>query len=241
MTSLPLPPPANPITTDIPYRFWPRLGLFVLATVLFILSQGAGVMLLSPEKFKYLVFAATNGAAAFALAVLFLVHYRRQARSMFVGSILAKPLAIGAVAVIAAYGLCGLAISVLQLPQENFMAQLLAGIAGWQLVIKIASVIVLPPIAEELFFRHYVLRLFPYQKSTAWKWIAVIITSASFAAIHIQYGNWSTVVLIFAVSCIFAVARIVSGGLLVPILLHMLAEVVGLSSDWMFTQLGLYG
>ena len=121
------------------------------------------------------------------------------------------------------------------------MAEFLAGLTGWQLAIKVASLIVLPPIAEELFFRHYLLRLFPYENSAAWKWIAIIVTSAIFAGMHIQYGNWITVVLIFACGSVLGVARVVSSGLLVPVLLHSLAEVVALTTDKSFSLMGLYG
>jgi len=61
----------------------------------------------------------------------------------------------------------------------------------------LASLLILPAIAEELMIRHYLLRLFPYQRSVIWKWIAVVATSLLFAIIHTQYDSWTTLALIF--------------------------------------------
>ena len=239
MTNPSAAPEFIPVPTFESYRFFHRVGMFVLAALLFFLAAIPSVLFLPAEMHSYLSFASTAGIAALLLLALFAWQYRTDAGRQLRGDSI-KFLKVGALAIIASYLLCGVAIFVLGQPQEAFMAQLLTGLTGWQGAIKIASLILFPPIAEELFFRHYLLRLFPYENSPAWKWIAIIATSAIFAGIHIQYGNWTTVVLIFACGCIFAIARIASGGLLVPILLHSLAEIVALSSDWSFRLMGLY-
>ncbi|MDR6957656.1 membrane protease YdiL (CAAX protease family) [Pseudomonas brassicacearum] len=238
MTNLGAAPAFLPTPIFAGYRFFRRLGMFALATLVFFLGAIPAVLLIPAES--YLSLAATMGSVALILLALFVWQYRADSRAQLRGHSISKPLRMGALGIIGSYALCGIAIAALGLPQEAFMAEFLAGLTGWQLAIKVASLIVLPPIAEELFFRHYLLRLFPYENSPAWKWIAIIATSAVFAGIHIQYGNWTTVVLIFACGCIFAIARIASGGLLVPILLHSLAEIVALSSDWSFRLMGLY-
>ena len=238
MTNLGAAPQLLPAPTSAGYRFFRRLGMFVLATLVFFLAAIPAVLLIPAES--YLSLTATMGSVALILLALFVWQYRADSRAQLRGNAISKPLRVGALGIIGAYALCGVAIAALGLPQEAFMAEFLAGLTGWQLAIKVASLIVLPPIAEELFFRHYLLRLFPYENSAAWKWIAIIVTSAIFAGIHIQYGNWTTVALLFACGCVLAIARINSGGLLVPILLHSLAEIIALTTDGAFRLLGLY-
>ncbi len=241
MTNLSAAPEFAPASTLSPYRFFPRLGMFVLATLIVFLAAMPEVLFVPADMQAYLTFTTTSGITALVLLALFALQYRADSRTQWRGHAIRKPPAVGAISIIGTYLLFGVAVFVLGLPREVFMAELLDGLNSWQVAIKIASLIVLPPITEELFFRHYMLRLFPYENSRAWTWIAIIVTSAIFAGMHIQYGNWITVVLIFACGGVFAVARVVSGGLLVPVLLHSLAEVVALTTDKSFSLMGLYG
>lgn len=223
------------------YRFFPRLGLFILAALMFFLAGIPGILLVPAEMQNHLMIVISSGSAALVLSILFVIQYRSDPAAMLRGRTFSQPLKVGALALIALYALFGIVIAFLHLPQEAFMSDLLTGLSPWQTLIKVASLLVLPPIAEELFFRHYLLRLFPYENSQLWKWIAIIVTSAIFAGLHLQYGNWTSVALIFLSGCVFAVTRIVSGGLLVPMLLHLLLEIIGLSTDWAFKLAGLYG
>ncbi|MCH6700972.1 hypothetical protein BED06_21715 [Escherichia coli] len=56
----------------------------------------------------------------------------------------------------------------------------------------------------------------------------VLITSLLFVAAHSQYQNLLTLAELFLVGLITSVARIRSGGLLLPVLLHMEATTLGL-------------
>ncbi|KQW41869.1 MULTISPECIES: CPBP family intramembrane glutamic endopeptidase [Pseudomonas] len=241
MTNLCAAPEFASAATLPPYRFFPRLGMFVLATLIVFLAAVPEVLFIPADMQAYLTFTTTSGITALVLLALFVLQYRADARTQWHGHYIRKPLRWGALGIVGSYLFFGVAIFVLGLPREVFMAELLDGLNHWQATIKIASLIVLPPIAEELFFRHYMLRLFPYENSRAWTWIAIIVTSAIFAGMHIQYGNWITVALIFACGGVFAIARVVSGGLLVPVLLHSLAEMVALTTDKSFSLMGLYG
>lgn len=231
----------SPSTSPSQFRFFRRLGMFVLAALIFVLAPVPGVLLVPPAIQSYLMFVTTLGVVAVLLSGLFVVQHRRDLAATFYGHHIRRTLRLGAAGLIAAYALCGMAVSALGLPREAFMADMYSGLTQWQTLIKLASLIILPPIAEELMMRHYLLRLFPYERSVAWKWTAVIVTSALFASLHTQYGSWTTLVLIFVVGCLFAWVRIASGGLWVPILLHMMAEVLGSSLDWTWTWAGLYG
>ncbi|SEB77343.1 hypothetical protein SAMN05216178_2203 [Pseudomonas saponiphila] len=223
------------------YRFFPRVGLFILATLLYILSGVPGILLMPTVMQSYLVFVIISGAAALSLSILFAIQYRSGLAAQLRGRTFIQPLKMGALSLIALYALCGVIIMFISLPQEAFMNELLTGLDTRQTLIKVASLIVLPPILEELYFRHYLLRLFPYESSQLWKWIAVIATSAIFAGVHTQYDNWTSIALLFACGCVLAIARIASGAVSVPILLHMLLEVIALSADWAFKLAELYG
>lgn len=233
-TTLPLTPPSN-------FRFFRRLGMFILAALTILLAPIPGLLLVPPQAQGYWVFVIGHGAIGLLLCGLFVVQHRHDLAATFYGHHIRKTLRLGAIALIAAYALFGLLATALGEPREAFMAELYSGLTQWQTLVKLASLIIFPPIAEELMVRHYLLRLFPYERSVAWKWTAVIVTSALFASVHTQYGSWDTLALIFVMGCLFAWARIASGGLLVPILLHMLAEVVGSGFDWTWTWAGLYG
>ncbi|EYB50324.1 hypothetical protein BU68_20430 [Escherichia coli] len=59
-------------------------------------------------------------------------------------------------------------------------------------------------------------------------WLGALITSLLFVAAHSQYQNLLTLAELFLVGLITSVARIRSGGLLLPVLLHMEATTLGL-------------
>ncbi len=223
------------------FPFFKRLGMFVLAAFIFIFGTIPGLLLAPPATQAYGAFITTLGPVALLLCALFAWQHRADLGATFRGNDLRRPLRVGAISVFAVYMLCGLLVAVLGLPREAFMAELFAGLTTWQTLIKLASLMILAPITEELMMRHYALRLFPYERSHLWKWVSVLATSALFTSLHTQYGNWPTLALIFAVGCILALARIASGGLRVPILLHMFAEVIACSLDWTWASAGLYG
>lgn len=70
----------------------------------------------------------------------------------------------------------------------------------------------------------------------AWHWVAVIVTAGIFAWAHSQYDHWPTTALIGALGIILALARIRTGGILVPMVLHGSAEIIGLTTDWLLGQ-----
>lgn len=240
--TLVLATPDTTLPSDLPaqFRFFKRLGMFVLAALIFVLAPVPGFLLVPPAMQSYLMFAITSGPIALLLSALFVVQHRKNLSATFYGHHIRQTLRLGAIGLIGAYLLSGLLVIVMGQPREAFMADLLSGLTQGQILFKLASLLILPAIAEELMIRHYLLRLFPYERSVIWKWIAVIATSLLFAIIHTQYDSWTTLALIFVVGCLFAWVRIASGGLLVPILLHMLAEVVAASLDWTWVWAGFY-
>ena len=85
----------------------------------------------------------------------------------------------------------------------------------WLLVI---AMVIIAPIYEELVFRGILWSAIAEQRGAL---VASGVTSIIFAVIHLQYGLYeiSTIVIL---ALLFCYARIKSGSLLLPILLHML-------------------
>ncbi|WP_374685005.1 CPBP family intramembrane glutamic endopeptidase [Rhizobacter sp. J219] len=81
---------------------------------------------------------------------------------------------------------------------------------------------------KKLFFRRFLLELFPVQRSWLWAAFGGLATAAAFAAFHYSYMYPSTFVLLGVLGLIFAWVRIRSGTLWAPILLHAVAAVTGL-------------
>lgn len=98
----------------------------------------------------------------------------------------------------------------------------------FQMVVFLISLAVLVPIVEELVFRHFILSVIPFEKNI---WLAVLTILASsvvFALLHQQYELWTTYATLFGFAVVAGVARVMSRGMLLPILLHAFAIAVAL-------------
>lgn len=110
------------------------------------------------------------------------------------------------------------------IPQETFMVTIFAkpalGIISTCLVIFLIA-----PVNEEIIFRGLILNVFT--QGGRWVfWLGALVSSTLFMLVHGQYQHISTLIELFAVGMIFCSARRYSGGLLLPILLHILAAVI---------------
>lgn len=87
------------------------------------------------------------------------------------------------------------------------------------------SVVVLAPIYEEILFRGFLL-----QGCLLWapreRVICSLLTSVVFAAVHTQYVHLQTFIALLLLSLLLCAARIVSGGLKLPVFLHMLNNLI---------------
>lgn len=100
----------------------------------------------------------------------------------------------------------------------------------WQLISFFITILVLAPIGEEILFRGVLLNVF--RTTHSWTlWAGVVIIALVFASIHKQYENLSTMAELLLLAVIFAWARLRSGGLLLPILLHSFAAILGSSAN----------
>ncbi len=86
----------------------------------------------------------------------------------------------------------------------------------YQYILAFITLVVIAPIAEETLFRGYLFgKLKKYHIPV---WIAMIVTSVLFGAIH---GQWNLAIDTFVLSMVMCLLRQITGNLWSPILLHM--------------------
>ena len=78
----------------------------------------------------------------------------------------------------------------------------------------------LVPVYEEIVFRGCLFNSFKFWFNDN-IYISAIVTSVIFSALHLQYTDFRTFLMLFLVSLVLISAKIKSDGLLMPILLHM--------------------
>ncbi|MGB9097481.1 lysostaphin resistance A-like protein [Erwinia sp.] len=94
------------------------------------------------------------------------------------------------------------------------------------------AVVLLAPVFEEILFRGFVLQgllLWAPRQRLA----CALLTSIGFAAMHTQYTHPQTLIALIALSLLLCYARLISGGLKLPIALHMLNNLIGVS-PWLW-------
>lgn len=171
------------------------------------------------------------GPALVFLGIMFLVHKRLCFPDIsFVGTYSRKRAVIGVIAVTVAYLATYLAAYLLGQPREPSMVSLYQSKTDIQVMLLVVSLLTLPPIVEELAFRHFILSTLPFNASVWISWMAVTATALFFVYAH-GYIYLTTNLLIFAVAMIFGFARVHSGGLLLPIGLHAYAIAFGLACN----------
>ena len=86
----------------------------------------------------------------------------------------------------------------------------------YEYILAFITLVVAAPIAEEVLFRGY---LYGKLRKNAPIWLAMLITSLVFGAIH---GQWNVAVDVFALSIVLCALKEVTDGIWAGILLHML-------------------
>ncbi|MFI5212733.1 MAG: CPBP family intramembrane glutamic endopeptidase [Candidatus Saccharimonadales bacterium] len=92
----------------------------------------------------------------------------------------------------------------------------------YELVLAFITLVIIAPVAEETLFRGY---LYGKLRTIAPVWVAVLITSVLFAALHLPGNNalqWNVAVDVFALSLVLCSLREVSGSIWAGVLLHMM-------------------
>ncbi|WP_189419168.1 CPBP family intramembrane glutamic endopeptidase [Cellvibrio zantedeschiae] len=89
------------------------------------------------------------------------------------------------------------------------------------------TILVLAPLNEEIIFRGFALNI-GNAISGGWisVWLTIVISCGGFALLHTQYG-YTTVIYLFVLAVWFAIVRIKSQSLSVPIVAHSFASLLG--------------
>ncbi|XWJ90428.1 CPBP family intramembrane glutamic endopeptidase [Phytobacter ursingii] len=115
--------------------------------------------------------------------------------------------------------------------EEEWMASLkdYSLSARWGLAFAICFI---APFCEEVIFRGFLLNAFIRAGRFA-RQQSIVVTSVVFALMHTQYHAPATFIWLFTFSALLCVVRMASGGLLLPMLLHMLNNTASFSLSTM--------
>jgi membrane protease YdiL (CAAX protease family) len=103
----------------------------------------------------------------------------------------------------------------------------------YEFILALIMLVCIAPIAEEILFRGY---LFGKLRAHVPVWLAVLISSLLFAAVH---GAWNVGIDVFALGIVLCLLRVVSGSLWPSIILHMMKN--GLAFYLLFINPTLLG
>lgn len=134
----------------------------------------------------------------------------------------------GTLLVLLIFSLTALSERLLGIKAEPFMQALFNNQSTSTIAVICMSIVIGAPISEELGIRYFLMEAFPFRKSTAWACLAVLATSALFTLLHTQYENVTTYVQILFIGVLMGYYRITTGGILLPIILHAEADILGL-------------
>lgn len=86
----------------------------------------------------------------------------------------------------------------------------------YEYILAFITLVVVAPVAEEILFRGY---LYGKLRGSIPVWLAILITSVLFGAVH---GQWNVAVDVFALGIILCTLREVTGSIWAGIMLHMI-------------------
>lgn len=92
----------------------------------------------------------------------------------------------------------------------------------------VASIAVFAPITEEIIFRHLITEAFAVNTGRHWVWIGSALSVVLFTIGHTQYLKLSSFIFVGAYAIILTLARLHTGGIFVPILMHVMNNSFGL-------------
>ncbi|MBG0881278.1 CPBP family intramembrane metalloprotease [Burkholderia sp. 9775_39] len=164
-----------------------------------------------------------------AFLILMFLEHRRLIFSdiYFAGNIKCKFIFIGAFIITVVYVAEHILSIFLSLPREPTIDALFKGKSTADLITLVCVLLLLPPIAEELAFRHFLISIFPYKSNKYIAIFAALSTSIYFSLSH-SYINTESYVVVFIVGMVLCFYRIKTNGILTSIVLHSYA--IGVSA-----------
>ena len=111
--------------------------------------------------------------------------------------------------------------------EEKEWIELTSNITGFAFFLFVLTIIFIAPITEEIIFRGFLLNAGMWYGNKG-KWVAILVSSLLFTAIHTQYHSLSTFLLIFIMGIIFCLVRLNTRSLIAPMVLHSLYNTMAL-------------
>lgn len=210
-----------------------RVVVALFGFVLYWVAQMCGAYVFSKYVSpNYALFGAHLVACTMLGGLYFMLRRNVQVGNSFRGEHFSfKALFVGAAGVFALYVLSySYAILIHQQP-EPFMAQFMMTLrngSAFESSTLLVLIVILAPFGEELAFRHFLMNIFTFNNAV-WKYLAIIFTALVFAAIHSQYSFFSTLVSLFVLALMLGYARVITGGLLVPMVMHACASILAVA------------
>ncbi|KWS27597.1 hypothetical protein AL061_12395 [Pseudomonas syringae pv. syringae] len=179
------------------------------------------------------------GPPAILLVAVLLLQKRLRPHDRLLGKVKRRYLVIGFVSVLAAYAASIGGSIFLGFSRELSMQGLGFGKSEPQYLLMIISLLILPPIVEEIAFRHFILGMLSFKHNFLVATVAVTLSSILFMYAHLgRYDYWPTHALMLTLGVIFSVARIQTGGLLLPVVLHSAAVAIAVTANFFWGALG---
>lgn len=66
-----------------------------------------------------------------------------------------------------------------------------------QLVVFLVALLVLPPMVEEMLYRHFFLSVIPFKRNAWLTALVVLVSAAAFTLAHRKYDYWTTYATLF--------------------------------------------
>jgi membrane protease YdiL (CAAX protease family) len=115
-------------------------------------------------------------------------------------------------------------------PSETFVDNFFVDSDFLNNSLKLATIMILAPISEEIIYRGIVFgSLLSVKQNKYIAVIAALVSSCVFTAYHLQYEHTSTLVLLFFVGMLLCSARYFSKTLWVPVVIHSFASLCAVS------------
>lgn len=129
--------------------------------------------------------------------------------------------------VVAVAMLAGQAIyeSIASIGRESALLEQAVEFHQYSLLVQVgivASIALFGPITEEIIFRYLVIDAFTVNAGRLWVWVGSVLSIVLFTISHNQYLNLSSFIFIGAYAIILTLARLHTGGIAMPLMMHVL-------------------
>jgi membrane protease YdiL (CAAX protease family) len=201
-TALMPPPPARPDAPGVTWHWWEAVVVFLIGAVAGGIIALPGAAAVDSKKWTELILSTGGeiGLGGTAFLWLWALH-RRTVRLIGVPENPAKEVGVGALAGVGLYAggvflvgtIVALVLKAVSDRSPHAPHQLPTHLTGGELLLAGITVIVVAPVAEELFFRGFLVRSLRAHHSFAF---AGVVSALCFGAVHYAGGAWQNALLL---------------------------------------------